>query len=104
MSGRVNNKSIHSVSHDSVCVCVCAHVCVCVCVRQVFQQGTSQDLVRFREEVERLKRLEHPQVARLFGVVSKAPYYMITELTINGDLKSFLLSSADREDHNGNPA
>ncbi len=70
----------------------------------MFQQGTSQDLVRFREEVENLKRLEHPQVAKLFGVVSKSPYYMITELTVNGDLKSFLLTSADKEDHEGNPA
>ena len=71
---------------------------------QVFQQGTSQDLVRFREEVERLKGLDHPQVGRLFGVVSKSPYYMITELTINGDLKNFLLTSAEREDSEGNPA
>ena len=70
----------------------------------MFQQGTSQDLVRCRDEVETLKRLEHPQVAKLFGVVSKSPYYMITELTINGDLKSFLLNSADKEDHDGNPA
>ena len=70
----------------------------------MFQQGTSQDLVRFREEVESLKRLDHPQVGRLFGVVSRSPYYMITELTINGDLKNFLLESADKEDVDGNPA
>ena len=70
----------------------------------MFQQGTSQDLVRFREEVESLKKLEHPQVGKLFGVVSKCPYYMVMELTINGDLKNFLLRSADKEDPEGNPA
>ena len=54
--------------------------------------------------MEALKSLDHPQVARLYGVVSKSPYYMIVELTINGDLKSFLLTSADKEDTEGNPA
>ncbi len=60
--------------------------------------------MRFRDEVESLRSLEHPQVAGILGVVSKSPYYMVMELTINGDLKSFLLSSADKEDPDGNPA
>ncbi len=70
----------------------------------MFQQGTSQDLVRFREEVERLKCLDHPRVAQLFGVVSKSPYFIVTELAINGDLKTFLKNSLDKEDEDGNPA
>ena len=60
--------------------------------------------MRFREEVESLKPLDHPQVAGMFGVVSKSPYYLIMELTINGDLKSFLLASADKVDEDGEPA
>ena len=60
--------------------------------------------MRFREEVERLRTMTHPRVAGLFGVVSKAPYYIVTELSINGDLKSFLHTSSDKEDFDGKPA
>ncbi len=70
----------------------------------MFQQGTSQDLVQFRDEVERLLSLEHPQVGKVLGIVSKSPYYIITELTINGDLKTFLVNSTDLEDSEGKPA
>ena len=52
--------------------------------------------------MENLKHLEHPQVAQLFGVVSKSPYYIVSELTINGDLKTFLVMSGDKEDLEGN--
>ena len=68
---------------------------------QEFKQGTTQDLVRFREEVERVKSLDHPRVASLFGVVSKSPYYLVAELGINGDLKTFLSNSRDKEDLEG---
>lgn len=60
--------------------------------------------MRFRDEVERLKCLDHPRVAQLFGVVSKSPYYLVTELAINGDLKTFLRNSLDMEDEDGNLA
>ena len=39
------------------------------------------------------RRLSHPRVARLYGVVSHPPYWAVLELTINGDLKSFLLNT-----------
>lgn len=32
-------------------------------------------------------------VAQLFGVVSQSPYYTVIELPVNGDLKTFLLTS-----------
>ena len=54
--------------------------------------------------MERLKCLDHPQVASLFGVVSKSPYYLVVEMAINGDLKTFLRNSSDKEDMEGNPA
>ena len=38
------------------------------------------------------RKLQHPRVARLFGVVSRNPYFAVFELPVNGDLKSFLVS------------
>ena len=32
-------------------------------------------------------------MTRLFGVVSQSPYYTLVELPVNGDLKTFLLTS-----------
>jgi len=61
---------------------------------KVFSQGTTQDLVRFREDIAALMEFNHPHVARLFGVVSHSPYYAVLELTVNGDLKTFLISSS----------
>jgi serine/threonine protein kinase len=64
-------------------------------VVKVFQKGTSQDLVRFREEVEEIKHLEHPNVGRVLGMVTgHTPYYQVLELTVNGDLKTFLLAAS----------
>jgi hypothetical protein len=66
-------------------------------VVKVFQQGTSQDLVRFREEAEEIKHLQHPNVGRVLGLVTgHAPYYLVLELTVNGDLKTFLLAASHR--------
>ncbi|XP_019849095.1 PREDICTED: tyrosine-protein kinase SRK2-like [Amphimedon queenslandica] len=60
---------------------------------KVFQKGTSQDLAVYKHELEKLMRLNHSNVTRLFGVVSQSPYYTIIELPVNGDLKTFLLTS-----------
>lgn len=109
---------------------------------QVFQQGTSQDLVHFREEIEAIRlvgpasaldmgvyntrstvhntcihvyiymyihtafplfsrHLQHPHVGRVFGVVSPSPYYMVMELSVNGDLKTFLLTAYQRAPDEG---
>ena len=42
------------------------------------------------------RHLQHARVGRVFGVVSQSPYYLVMELTINGDLKTFLLTAAQR--------
>ena len=38
-------------------------------------------------------KLKHNRVAQLFGVVSNMPYYCVLELPVNGDLKTFLLTT-----------
>lgn len=60
---------------------------------KVFQQGTSQDLVIFRQELESLMKLSHARVGQLFGIVSISPYYSVLELPVNGDLKTFLITA-----------
>ena len=39
------------------------------------------------------RKFNHPNVAKLVGLVSLPPYYIVCELTVNGDLKTFLLAS-----------
>ncbi|XP_064393374.1 insulin-like growth factor 1 receptor [Halichondria panicea] len=61
---------------------------------KVFQQGTSQDLVRFREDIDELMAFDHQSIGKLLGMVSQCPYYIVLEMTVNGDLKSFLLATS----------
>ncbi|KAL5466872.1 hypothetical protein EMCRGX_G031029 [Ephydatia muelleri] len=61
---------------------------------KVFRSGTAQDLDKFREEVESHLDLQHRNVTKLFGVVSRTPYYALYELPVNGDLKTFLVASS----------
>lgn len=61
---------------------------------KVFRSGTAQDLDKFREEVESQLELQHRNVTKLFGVVSRTPYYALYELPVNGDLKTFLVASS----------
>lgn len=77
----------------------------------MFQKGTTQDLVLFKEELEYLKymihhhhhiiiimillhcrKLNHPKVGQVFGLVPQRPFYALFELPINGDLKTFLVT------------
>lgn len=41
----------------------------------------------------KIRKFNHPNVAKLIGLVSLPPYYIVCELTVNGDLKTFLLAS-----------
>jgi serine/threonine protein kinase len=59
---------------------------------KVFEQGSSQDLVIYKQECESLLNLRHKNVVQLFGFVSSPPYFTVLELPINGDLKTFLLT------------
>lgn len=60
---------------------------------KVFRSGTAQDLEKFREEIESHLDLQHRNVTKVFGVVSRTPYYALYELPVNGDLKTFLVTS-----------
>lgn len=40
------------------------------------------------------RSFDHPNVGKLLGLVSQPPYYIAVELTVNGDLKTFLLAAA----------
>ena len=39
------------------------------------------------------RKLNHSKVGQLFGVVSHRPYYCVLELPVNGDLKTFLITT-----------
>lgn len=38
------------------------------------------------------RKLKHPNVGQLFGIVTHRPYYALLELPVNGDLKTFLVT------------
>lgn len=40
------------------------------------------------------RSFQHVNVGKLLGLVSHSPYYLVLELTVNGDLKTFLLEAA----------
>ncbi len=41
-----------------------------------------------------LRAFDHQNIGKLLGMVSQCPYYIVLEMTVNGDLKSFLLATS----------
>ena len=61
-------------------------VCVCVCVQVV-----EADKVRFLQEAAIMGQFRHPNIVRLFGVVTVSdPVLIVLELMKKGDLKTYL--------------
>ena len=40
------------------------------------------------------RAFDHQSIGKLLGMVSQCPYYIVLEMTVNGDLKSFLLATS----------
>lgn len=66
--------------------------------------ATIEDKIEFLNEADNMKLLSHPNIVKLIAVCTTGePVYIVMELMIHGDLKSFLLARRRSVDKKGTP-
>jgi len=79
-------------------------VAVPIAVKTLRVGATTEDKVEFLSEADNMKLLSHPNLVKLLAVCTTGePVYIIMELMIHGDLKSFLLARRRLVDQQGTP-
>jgi insulin receptor len=72
-------------------------------VKTVFDDTPGEDRALFLREAELMTQLNCNHVVKLIGVVSKSqPVFVVMELMVNGDLKTFLRSRRPDAEENVN--
>ena len=62
-----------------------------VAVKTLNLNASSKDRVRFLQEAAIMCQFDHPNVIKLYGVVTETPIMIVLEYMSRGDLKDFLI-------------
>ncbi|KAK3745173.1 hypothetical protein QZH41_011976, partial [Actinostola sp. cb2023] len=77
---------------------------ICVAVKTLKTDATAEEKFEFLGEADTMKHFSHENIVRLFGVCTTTePAFIVMELMIHGDLKSFLLARRRLIDLHGTP-
>ena len=62
-----------------------------VAVKTLNDNASAQDRVRFLQEAAIMCQFNHPNVIKLYGVVTEAPIMIVLEYMSHGSLRNFLM-------------
>ena len=62
-----------------------------VAVKTLNDNASAQDRVRFLQEAAIMCKFNHPNVIKLYGVVTEAPIMIVLEYMSHGSLRNFLM-------------
>ena len=62
-----------------------------VAVKALNVNASSQDRVRFLQEAAIMCQFDHPNVIKLYGVVTEVPIMIVLEYMSHGSLRNFLM-------------